>query len=234
MKKLTLCALSALSLTTAPAMAGDLSPVGAEAGIASPSSHGWTGPYAGVHLGYGDGQYKQADFSSMVLDDEPAHRLDGFLGGVTLGYNVQSGNLVYGVEGDLALAGIKGTNSDIPGWYCSPGIDGCHNSIEALGTLRGRVGMARDTMLLYATGGFAVARINTGDTTGAAVGVFTHSDKTETGWTAGFGLEKAISGRSSIKAEILYVDLGETRVEATRYVTKNDFVTVRLGFNQSF
>jgi opacity protein-like surface antigen len=59
---------------------------------------------------------------------------DGFVGGLHLGYNWQSGSLVLGVEGDASMNG---------------GMD------EYLATLRGRIGLARGNTLFYATGGIA-------------------------------------------------------------------------------
>ena len=47
----------------------------------------WHGLYAGVHVGFGDG--------------------DGVLGGGQLGYNWQSGRVVYGVEADFAVSSIE-------------------------------------------------------------------------------------------------------------------------------
>ncbi len=59
---------------------------------------------------------------------------DSFVGGLHLGYNWQDGQLVLGVEGDASLNG---------------GTD------EYLASLRGRLGLARDDLLLYVTGGLA-------------------------------------------------------------------------------
>ena len=47
----------------------------------------WHGLYAGVHVGFGDA--------------------DGVLGGGQVGYNWQSGRVVYGVEADFSLSSLK-------------------------------------------------------------------------------------------------------------------------------
>jgi opacity protein-like surface antigen len=59
---------------------------------------------------------------------------DGFVGGLNLGYNWQSGSLVLGVEGDVSMNG---------------GLD------DYLASLRARIGLARGNTLFYATGGIA-------------------------------------------------------------------------------
>ena len=77
----------------------------------------WSGLYGGVHLGYAD-----ADFD------------DGVVGGVQLGYNWQSGAIVYGVEGDISL-----TSAD---------------SVDWLASARGRLGyLLQPSLLLYGTAG---------------------------------------------------------------------------------
>src|SRR6185312_12047858 len=78
-------------------------------------------------------------------------------------------------------------------------------------TLRPRLGYAFDRLLLYATGGLAIAnqkfsqsivQLNTPFVETGAV------SRTSTGWTAGAGAEYALDNRWSLKAEYLYVDLG--------------------------
>jgi opacity protein-like surface antigen len=59
---------------------------------------------------------------------------DSFVGGLHLGYNWQRGEIVLGVEGDASLNG---------------GMD------NYLASLRGRLGLARDDLLFYVTGGLA-------------------------------------------------------------------------------
>lgn len=53
----------------------------------------WAGFYTGVHLGYGMGRARSAD-------------LDGFLGGVQVGFNAQADRFVFGGEADVAYSGI--------------------------------------------------------------------------------------------------------------------------------
>ncbi len=60
---------------------------------------------------------------------------DSIIGGLHLGYNWQHGNIVFGVEGDASFDG---------------GLD------NYLASLRGRVGVARDDLFLYITGGLAI------------------------------------------------------------------------------
>jgi len=67
-------------------------------------------------------------------------------------------------------------------------------------------------LLLYATGGLAVARIKTFDSIVAVADpndfVRTSGSSTRVGWTVGGGAEWAFAPRWSVKAEYLYVNLG--------------------------
>jgi outer membrane immunogenic protein len=71
-----------------------------------------------------------------------------------------------------------------------------------LGTARGRIGYAFDRLLPYVTGGLA-----TGNVTAAVPGIGS-AGNTSTGWTIGAGVELALTGNWTVKAEYLYVDLG--------------------------
>jgi outer membrane immunogenic protein len=82
-------------------------------------------------------------------------------------------------------------------------------------TLRGRVGVTFDRVLLYGTGGLAVAGIKT-DITDGFVGLLPpafpvaagSSTAVRAGWVAGGGVEGAIGNGWSVKAEYLHMDFG--------------------------
>jgi outer membrane immunogenic protein len=186
-KILSLCvALAALAIAS-PAGAADMPIRGPQYKYAPPPSavFNWTGMYVGGHLGYG------------FADD-----VDGFLGGVQLGYNWQfSPNIVFGLEADITGTDMNGTPLGIP----------VH--IDYLATARARIGYAWDRTMLYGTGGLAYSRA-------AAAGLH----DTDTGWAAGAGLEWAYSNSWTLKAEYLYVDLGNNF----------DASIIKLGANYRF
>ena len=118
------------------------------------------------------------------------------------------------------------------------------------GTLRGRVGYAADRVLLYVTGGLAYAN-NSFDFTGVnPVGqsFAVSSSSTKTGWVLGAGVEWAVAGSWTVKAEYQYlsfgsigpftapvVNLGGVQVDTmTTSSHKADFQTIRVGFNYLF
>jgi outer membrane immunogenic protein len=78
-------------------------------------------------------------------------------------------------------------------------------------TLRPRVGFANNNWLVYATGGLAVAQVKGDFTFTDTFSAATESasiSKTKAGWALGGGVEYALAGAWSMKAEYLHVDLG--------------------------
>ena len=106
--------------------------------------HNWTGLYVGIN---GGGAWGRSDWTSTNEFD-----VSGGMVGGTIGYNWQSGNWVYGLEGDIDWTDISGRTH----FACS---FGCKTSNSWLATVRGRVGYAYDRFLPYITGGLAVGDI---------------------------------------------------------------------------
>jgi outer membrane immunogenic protein len=137
----------------------------------------------------------------------------GFIGGGQLGYNMQSGAFVYGIETDFQWSGEKG--SDLicaAGCVLGTAFGSAEHSLKWFGTLRGRLGfLPSDRILLYATGGLAYGRIDSSYLSGFSgfplLGASTST--TRVGWTAGAGVEGAIDSNWTWKAEYLYMDLGK-------------------------
>jgi len=119
----------------------------------------------------------------------------------SFGYNFQSGNLVFGLEGSLAAANFDGR-------FTSPYLAAAGAwtpNMNWLGTVTGRVGYSFGQWLPYVKGGFAAAEVGS-PLQGSPAGAF--SQGTELGgWTGGIGLEYQISPKLSLGLEYLYTDL---------------------------
>jgi outer membrane immunogenic protein len=183
--------------------------------------YNWTGFYVGANAGGGWGH------SHWDANTTGMHMSGAQVGG-TAGYNYQIGNTVLGLEGDLDWSNLKGSATST---LCP---SGCSTSDSWLSTVRGRAGYAFGSVLPYVTGGLAVGDIRT------AVPGFSSTSSTNAGWTVGGGLEVALPGNWSAKAEYLHVDLGRTDcglncggVAATDNVSMHDDV-VRAGLNYHF
>jgi outer membrane immunogenic protein len=197
MKKFFVAGLVLVGLASAalvggrPAAAADLSlaPLYRAPPAEVVQAYNWTGFYLGANGGGGWGH-------SFWNTNTTGINLSGGQAGGTLGYNRQIGSAVFGVEGDIDWSGFNGTST-------TPGCPtGCSTSDSWLSTVRGRIGYAFDRVMPYVTGGLAV-----GDIRAAAPG-FGSGTSTNAGWTLGGGVEVALPGNWSAKAEYLRVDLG--------------------------
>jgi outer membrane immunogenic protein len=183
-------------------------------------AYNWTGFYIGANGGGGWGHsYWDANATGM--------NLSGAQVGGTAGYNWQSGNAVFGLEGDLDWSNLKGSATTT---LCP---FGCNTSDTWLSTVRGRAGYAFGGVLPYVTGGLAVGDIRAG------FPGFATASATNAGWTVGGGIEVALPGNWSAKAEYLHVDLGrfdcgiDCGAAGTDNVSMHDNV-VRAGLNYHF
>jgi outer membrane immunogenic protein len=150
---------------------------------------------------------------------------DGWFAGGTLGYNLQRGQWVVGVEADLSWADLRGKTEEA---NCMLVLGDCRTTIDWFGTLRARAGiLINPTALVYATGGFAWAGIEHRDFNG------NRSDTKKSGWTIGGGVEAAIGGNWTAKAEYLYLDFGQT--PAAGIIHDHVHVHIlRVGLNYRF
>src|SRR6267143_6191725 len=98
MRRLGIASIAIASLTN-PVAAADL-PVKAPQAVFLPFT--WTGPYAGAFGGYGGS-------TSGGLDAK------GGFGGGQIGYNIQTGSLVLGIEGDIAGGDISSQTVNVFG-----------------------------------------------------------------------------------------------------------------------
>ena len=221
--KLILAGMAAAMLITAPvgAKAADLAPLRYKAPLyEGPVYANWTGFYLGLNGGYvwGSSQWSGGAGSFKVSPD-------GWLMGGTLGYNLQTGVWVWGIEGDIDYANLKGTDTAVCG--------GCEIKDTWFGTLRGRLGYSLNNWLPFVTGGLAAGDVHA-STPGGAV------SRTKTGWTVGGGLEYAFLGHWSAKAEYLYADLGSSTCDYTTCILPSDASAdftaniVRAGINYRF
>ena len=163
-----------------------------------------------------------------------------FIGGGQIGYNFQSGNIVYGVEADFQVMrnrdtlsgqlleftpGVLPTGSYTRNTFATYFIDR-----QWQATFRGRFGYAWDRLLVYATGGLAVTSLKTGGNytfqtlIGPALAPFpgappqnfsaagVGSSQEYYGVTFGGGAEYAFWNNWSLGVEYRFADFGKRNV----------------------
>jgi outer membrane immunogenic protein len=186
----------------------------------------WQGFYVGVNGGWGSSKVSW-EFTGVGTTAD--HTGNGYLLGGTLGYNYQINNWVVGLEGDWDWANIKGSTS------CPNPAFTCGTTVNSIGTIRGRVGYAWNSLLLYGTAGYAFGNVKveiTGPTSGSQT-------QMAGGLVYGAGLEYAFLGNWSAKVEYLRADLGTktydlSPVTASLIDAKAPVQMIRAGVNYKF
>jgi len=227
MKRSLLASVSVLTLTFT-ATAADLPramPVKAPVVVAPAWS--WTGFYIGINGG-GIWHRARADVVDLIGPDNASVKATGATFGGQIGANWQVDRFVLGIEADWNWADASGT----AGFAGSPGFS-FSSKLSSLATVRGRLGVTLSPTMIYATGGFAVGKVE--NSVPIYFGGYTDND-TKIGWTAGGGIEHMFSRNWTAKVEALYVDLGKSTVQGNSgpgYVGRftNTAVIARAGVN---
>lgn len=182
----------------------------------------WSGFYAGVNGGYGGGVVDGVTAFSqpaLAFTTYVSNRTGGAVAGGQIGYNHQFANqIVLGVETDAQWSGVRAwhraTTVGLPNGFVATDTP---NAMNWFGTTRARLGYARGSSMLYATGGAAYGEISASGTQFAGA-LFTGSGaRTQFGWTVGSGTEYALTPNLSLKAEYLYVSLSGVRGPAAGF-----------------
>jgi outer membrane immunogenic protein len=183
----------------------------------------WSGFYVGEHTGYIWGKTRVLDDGVLTEAGAPT---SGTAIGLLAGYNWQSGLFVFGVEEDVA--GIvdavgHGVIAPVgppgpPGPQGPPGPPGPGvptgpsgpntYKINWDGHLVGKVGIAADNWMLFATGGAAIAGFDWQEGVPAGATPPGWMSRTFIGYSVGAGVEYAITRNILARLQYIYDDFG--------------------------
>jgi outer membrane immunogenic protein len=234
-RKLLLASVGAIALTGSAAFAADLpSRAPPPVYLPPPPIFTWTGIYIGGQVGYawGNGSNNFNGFDpffnggqGVFLNSSVGGTPNGVIGGGHVGYNYQINQWVLGLEG--TVDGTSLSNTAVATFPDGSSLN-AHSNADIQGSIRGRLGVAWDRALIYATGGVAFGGFNTNvsfNGNGAAgVPFFANGSvsSTRTGWTVGGGIDYAVTNNWSIFAEYRYTNFGSIR--------ENNFGALPIGF----
>jgi outer membrane immunogenic protein len=184
-----------------------------------PTPFTWAGLYVGLHAGYG---WSSIDWQEGIFSGSQDG--EGWLAGGQIGFNLQSGRLVYGLEADATASWMEG------------GHAAAGHSVQWLYSVRGRLGLSTpdNRWLFYVTGGAAWADIDYSNTTGVGGYADTHF-----GWVAGAGIERALAPNITARLEYLYYDFDKLSAPPGALGVGSSELdpsmqTVRFGINFKF
>jgi outer membrane immunogenic protein len=208
MKRILIASALALA-TAAPALAADLPPAAAPpprapvAYIPAAPVFSWTGFYVGLNAGGAFGT------STWTTPSGPVSSFStiGALAGAQIGGNYQIGQFVIGAEGDFDWQNLRGASAS--GICGIAAVGGCAVASNWIATLRGRAGYAADRALFYVTGGGAFTNVK------PSTAALPYGGGTEAGWTAGGGIEYAMTDNWTAKVEYLYASFQNATCNAS-------------------
>ena len=219
----------------------------------------WTGFYLGGDVGYAFGRDSVRNFSGVGPDVfYQTGAPSGTTGGAHIGYNLSTQSLpILGpiaggfssipfIGGFGGAGGVVGVEGDVQGTdYRSnvafgPTTFTSRNEIS--GSARGRIGIAVDRALFFATGGAAFAQFQNSYAGPFFAGGFSQPSHTRIGWTVGGGMEYALTTQFSLRAEYRYSDFGRytdfpafaAGAAASAFQHHDTMQRVTVGFSYKF
>ncbi len=212
-RRFLLASVGAIALTGSAALAADLpSRAPPPVYLPPPPIFTWTGIYIGGQVGYAWGTGANR-FNGFVDDTFVATSVggtpNGVIGGGHVGFNYQINQWVIGLEGSVDGTSLSNTAVAVfPGGSTLT----AHSNADIQGSIRGRLGIAWDRALIFATGGVAFGGFNT-NVSLADPPFFASASRSNTrvGWTVGGGIEYALTNNWWIQAEYRFTDFGTLR-----------------------
>ena len=205
MKKLLLGAVSAIALSfSVPANAADLAarPYTKAPPPMVAAIYDWSGFYIGIN---GGGGSSHATWDFVGVGREGSHDATGGTVGGQIGYRWQSGQWVFGVEGQGNWADFSGDNNSA--LFASRN----RTKIDAFGLITGQVGYAWNNVLVYVKGGAAVVS-NKYEISSTAGALLSSSSDSRWGGTVGAGLEYGFAPNWSVGVEYNHIFLSDKDV----------------------
>ncbi len=239
-RHLLLSTTAVAALCGGPVAAADLpraAPAPAyKAPVALSPAFSWTGFYIGGNVGaaYRRSSETETDIGNGFFTPQPFNvERTSFIGGVQAGFNWQVGSFVVGFEGDYNWV----TSSNDTTFFLN-GTAAYNSSMKSFATARGRLGVvATPNLLIYATGGAAFANI-TNQIVDTNFPFTAGRSGWSTGWTAGGGIEYALTNNWTVKAEAIYAQFSDLTVIASpvpySFTFKDSVTVARGGINYKF
>lgn len=181
-----------------------------------PATQIWQGAYLGAFAGYQHGTDKLSSDELEYFRDEPfspyGFDIEGFTGGAFVGANVQDGNLVLGIEGEIGSGNSE--RQDFRAIDDSDDVNSVEIDINSTARVRARAGYSFGSVLPFVAAGVSLA-----DTTVTieerlrdplAQGQFLTDELYRVGFNAGGGVDVHFGHNIFGRVEYVYDRFGST------------------------
>jgi outer membrane immunogenic protein len=174
-------------------------------------TYDWTGLYLGSDGGFG---WEAANGTLTDANGAPlaaySYRVSGPLAGLFAGANYQLNRVVLGAEGDWQWSNLTGNNQVLAPLGAAGAFPAgpftISTTVKDYASLRGRLGVAFDRFLAFGTAGWAWGNplMSYAPVGGAP---FVNQSGRTTGWTAGVGVDYAVTESIFARFEYRYTSL---------------------------
>jgi opacity protein-like surface antigen len=244
MKQLLLASVASVALATGSAWSADMAAGPApvfKAPVMAPM-YNWTGLYIGGHASYGwsSSTSTTTNTATGVAFPEGSGSSSAWHGGGQIGYDyMMPSRVVVGIVADVSSGNSSSTTN-----FGFREITLSQGKTNANGTVRGRLGYAINSFMLYGTGGWAwtdgqSSRTQlTGQVGNAVAGTVETVNVSRNGWVAGGGLAYEFLQNWNVFAEYQYRSFQAVTItfpiaqRSTNTTTTAN--TVEIGLNYKF
>lgn len=213
MKTILACLAAGTALVSVPALAQDT---------------GAVGPFEAFHveglLGYDITQAGSSIDDDSSIDNDQS--IDGLMYGVGAGYDIRSGNFVFGPEAEVTWSSAKTEFDD--GDFEGFGIGNVRTNRDLYVGARAGYVVAPKTMV-YVKGGYTNAKF---DVRSAFGDITTNRDIDADGWRIGAGVEQAVSNNVFAKLEYRYSNYSKGEIDYTGEVPDSQRFDLDLDRHQ--
>jgi outer membrane immunogenic protein len=207
-----------------------------------PPPFSWTGFYIGGDFG---GAWANGTISDSLFGLSVSSNHSGFLGGGEVGYNWQTSNIVFGVEGNFDWTSLSATGDGFP---TRLGFLQGSAKTDWVTTVAGRLGITADRVfwggggggatLFYVKGGGGWVQ-NSATITNLTTGASVSASNNNSGWLVGGGIEWAFSRSWSAKIEYDYLGLrsfswNSVLFPGETFTASRNIQTLKAGINYRF
>jgi opacity protein-like surface antigen len=175
------------------------------------SPYNWAGFYFGADGGYG-WQRSTGTLSTAAgaVSTPYDYSAAGPYAGILVGWNYQFNRLVLGVEADWQWSNLTGNSQSLAPLGATGALPAgpftASTTTRDYGSVRGRLGVTFDRFLVFGTGGWATGNPSNAFALVGAAPFVTAASKSN-GWTAGAGVEYAITDTILARIEYRYTNL---------------------------